>query len=54
MKKIILLVVVTLFAVICYAQSQGAKTVVLEKNEGETRVRRPLRFASHPQQPSSS
>src|ERR1700726_3771684 len=42
MKKIILLIVVTLLAVICYAQSQGAKTVVLEKNEGETRVRRPL------------
>ncbi len=42
MKKIILLIVVTLLAVICYAQSQGAKTVVLEKNEGEKRVRRPL------------
>lgn len=37
----ILLIVVTLLAVICYAQSQAAKTVVLEKNEGETRVRRP-------------
>src|SRR3984893_3248210 len=42
MKKIILLIVVTLLAVICYAQSQGAKTVMLEKNEGEIRVRRPL------------
>src|ERR1700704_2767945 len=42
MKKITLLVVVTLLAVICYSQSQGAKTVVLEKNEGEARVRRPL------------
>ena len=42
MKKIILLIAVTLLAVICYAQSPGAKTVVLEKNEGETRVRRPL------------
>jgi quercetin dioxygenase-like cupin family protein len=42
MKKITLLIVVTLLAVICYAQSQGAKTVVLEKNEGEIRVRRPL------------
>jgi quercetin dioxygenase-like cupin family protein len=42
MKKIILLVVVTFLAVICYAQSQGAKCVVLEKSEGETRVRRPL------------
>jgi quercetin dioxygenase-like cupin family protein len=41
MKKIILLVVVTLITVICYAQSQGAKTLVREKNEGETRVRRP-------------
>ena len=42
MKKIILLIVVILLAVTCYAQSQGAKTVVLEKNEGEARVRRPL------------
>ena len=43
MKKIILLVAVTLLAAIgCgYAQSQGGKTLVLEKNEGETRVRRP-------------
>jgi quercetin dioxygenase-like cupin family protein len=41
MKKITLLIVVTLLAVICYPQSQGAKTVVLEKNEGEARVRRP-------------
>jgi quercetin dioxygenase-like cupin family protein len=42
MKKIILIIVVTLLAVICYAESQSAKTVVLEKNEGEKRVRRPL------------
>jgi quercetin dioxygenase-like cupin family protein len=42
MKRISLLIVVTLLVVICYAQSQGAKTVVLEKNEGEIRVRRPL------------
>jgi quercetin dioxygenase-like cupin family protein len=42
MKKIIPLIVVTLLAVVCYAQSQAAKTVVLEKNEGEKRVRRPL------------
>jgi len=42
MKKDILLIVVTLSAVTCYAQSQGAKTVVLEKNEGEARLRRPL------------
>ena len=41
MKKIIQLIVVTLLAVTCYAQSQGAKTVVLEKTEGEARVRRP-------------
>jgi quercetin dioxygenase-like cupin family protein len=41
MKKTILLIVVTLLALTCYAQSQGAKTVVLEKNEGEARVRRP-------------
>src|SRR6267154_3031559 len=41
MKKIILLIVVILFAVICDAQSNGAKTLVLEKNEGEARVRRP-------------
>ena len=41
MKKITLLIVVTLLAVICYAQSQGAKPLVLEKNEGEARVRRP-------------
>src|SRR5258708_105189 len=42
MKKIILLIVVPLLAVVCYAQSQGARTVVLEKNEGERRMRRPL------------
>jgi hypothetical protein len=42
MKKIILLIVVPLLTVVCYPQSQGAKTVVLEKNEGEKRVRRPL------------
>ena len=42
MKKTILLIVVTLMTVICSAQSQRAKTLVLEKNEGEARVRRPL------------
>jgi len=42
MKKLILLIVVPLLAVICYAQSPGAKTVVLEKSEGEKRIRRPL------------
>jgi quercetin dioxygenase-like cupin family protein len=42
MKRIIPFMVVALLAVMCYAQSQGAKTVVLEKNEGEIRVRRPL------------
>ena len=41
MKKIIPLIAATLLAVVCYAQSQGAKTLVLEKNEGEKRVRRP-------------
>lgn len=43
MKKTMLFVVVSLLAVIGYgnAQSQGPKSVVLEKNEGETRVRRP-------------
>ena len=41
MKKIILLIAVTLLAVTCSAQSQGAKILVLEKNEGEARVRRP-------------
>ena len=42
MKKIILLIVVPLLAIISYAQSPGARTLVLEKNEGETRMRRPL------------
>ena len=42
MKNIILFIVVTLFATIDYAQSPGAKTLVLEKNEGEMRLRRPL------------
>ena len=41
MKRTVTLIVVALFAVICAAQSQGAKTLVLEKNEGEKRVRRP-------------
>ncbi len=41
MKRIVPLVVVVLSAAICAAQSEGAKTLVLEKNEGETRVRRP-------------
>jgi uncharacterized RmlC-like cupin family protein len=36
------LVVVALSTVICAAQSEGAKTLVLEKNEGEARVWRPL------------
>ena len=42
MKRMIPLVVVALSTVICAAQSEGAKTLVLEKNEGEARVRRPL------------
>jgi quercetin dioxygenase-like cupin family protein len=41
MKRMILLVVVALSTVICAAQSEGAKTLVLEKNEGEARMRRP-------------
>jgi quercetin dioxygenase-like cupin family protein len=42
MKKSFLLIVVLLLAVVCYAQSPGARSVVLEKNEGEKRMRRPL------------
>ena len=42
MKKVILFIAVSLLAVVCYAQSQGAKSLVLEKNEGEKRMRRPL------------
>jgi quercetin dioxygenase-like cupin family protein len=42
MKKAILIFVAPLLAVVCYAQSQGAKTLVLERNEGEKRLRRPL------------
>lgn len=41
MKTVISLVVPVLLAAICAAQSEGAKTLVLEKNEGEVRVRRP-------------
>jgi len=41
MKRMILLVIVALSWALCAAQSEGAKTLVLEKNEGETRVRRP-------------
>jgi len=42
MKKIFLPIVVASLAAICYAQSQGARTVVLERYEGEKRVRRPF------------
>jgi quercetin dioxygenase-like cupin family protein len=42
MKKTILLIIVTLMTVICSVQSQGTKTLVLEKSDGEARVRRPL------------
>ena len=38
----ILFVVVPFLVLVCYAQSQGAKSLVLEKNEGEKRLRRPL------------
>jgi quercetin dioxygenase-like cupin family protein len=41
MKRMITLVVVALSSAICTAQSEGAKTLVFEKNEGEARVRRP-------------
>lgn len=41
MKRMIPLVVVALSAAICAAQFEGVKTLVLEKNEGEKRVRRP-------------
>ena len=41
MKRMIPLIVVALSAAICASQSESAKTLVLEKNEGEKRVRRP-------------
>src|SRR5882672_397900 len=41
MKRMIPLVVVALSAAICTAQSEGAKTLVLEKTQGEARMRRP-------------
>ena len=41
MKRMIALVVVALSAAICAAQCEGVKTLVLEENEGEKRVRRP-------------
>jgi quercetin dioxygenase-like cupin family protein len=40
-KPTILLILVAFLAGLCVAQSERAKTVVLEKNEGEARVRRP-------------
>jgi quercetin dioxygenase-like cupin family protein len=48
MKRMILLIVVALSPAICAAQSEGAKTLVLEKNEGEVRLRRPLGSLSTP------
>ncbi len=42
MKKTILLIAVPLLAIVSHAQSQGAKSLVLEKNEGEKRMRRPF------------
>jgi quercetin dioxygenase-like cupin family protein len=42
MKKMVPLVVLALSTALCAAQSDGAKTLVLEKNEGEVRLRRPL------------
>ena len=41
MKRIVTLAVVSLLAAVCAAQSEGSKTVVLEKNQGEKRLRRP-------------
>ena len=41
MKRMSTLITVPLLAVICFAQSDSSKTIVLEKNEGEKRVRRP-------------
>ncbi|HEV2022780.1 MAG TPA: cupin domain-containing protein [Terriglobales bacterium] len=41
MKQTTLLIIVALCASICAAQSPGAKSIVLEKNDGEKRVRRP-------------
>lgn len=41
MKPIILLMLLAIPTANCVAQSDGAKTVVLEKNEGEKRLRRP-------------
>ncbi len=41
MKRTIPLILAAFLAGICAAQSERAKTLVLEKNEGETRVRRP-------------
>jgi quercetin dioxygenase-like cupin family protein len=42
MKKLIFFMVVPFLATVCYAQSHGANSLVLERNEGEKRVRRPL------------
>jgi quercetin dioxygenase-like cupin family protein len=42
MKRMIPVVVMVLLATICTAQSEGAKSLVLQKSEGEARVRRPL------------
>ena len=36
-----LVVIVVFLSITCLAQSDGAKTLVLQKNEGEARVRRP-------------
>jgi hypothetical protein len=41
MMRIVLLVAVVLLATFCTGQREGGETVVLEKNEGEKRVRRP-------------
>lgn len=41
MNRMILVVIVVFLSITCLAQSDGAKTLVLQKNEGEARVRRP-------------
>jgi quercetin dioxygenase-like cupin family protein len=48
MIRMLSLFVLVFFAAICVAQSEGAKSLVLEKNEGEARVRRPRTAISSP------
>ena len=41
MKRILALIFISCWSAICVAQSEDVKTLVLEKSEGEARVRRP-------------